>query len=116
VSLTLSHRPTNGDAVIALDGELDMASAPDLTILAGELIQDGARNIIVHAEKLSFCDSSGLRSLVSIANELRPYGGRVAVVNAQPIVLRMLELTGLIRALLIAESVDEARTTLQTVA
>jgi anti-sigma B factor antagonist len=115
VPLTLSHTGQDGDAIIALDGELDLASAPDLAVLAGELIQGGAVNIIVDAEKLSFCDSSGLRSLVSIANELRPSGGRLAIVNAQPIVLRVLELTGLVRTVLIAESVDDARTTLQTV-
>ena len=114
--LTLSHQGTNGDAVIALDGELDLASAPDLTILAGELIRSGATNIIFDAERLGFCDSSGLRSLVSIANELRPQGGKVAIVNAQPIVLRVLELTGLTRTVLLAQTVDDARTTLQTVA
>jgi hypothetical protein len=42
-------------------------------------------------------DSSGLRILVEIANDLRPAGGRIAIINAQPIVLRVLELTGLDR-------------------
>lgn len=99
--LTLSHQQTNGDAVIALDGELDLASAPDLAELAGELVRNGADNIIVDAERLSFCDSSGLRILVSIANDLRPTGGRVAIVNPQPVVLRVLELTGLDRTVMI---------------
>lgn len=99
--LTLSHQQTDGDAVIALDGELDLASAPDLAELAGELVRNGADNIIVDAERLSFCDSSGLRILVSIANDLRPTGGRVAIVNPQPIVLRVLELTGLDRTVMI---------------
>jgi anti-anti-sigma regulatory factor len=53
---------------------------------------------------------------VSIANELRPAGGRVAIVDAQPIVLRVLELTGLVRTMLIADTIDDAQTTLQTVA
>jgi len=99
--LTLSHKQTDGDAVIALDGELDLASAPDLAELAGELVRNGADNIIVDAQRLSFCDSSGLRILVSIANELRPTGGRVAIVNPQPVVLRVLELTGLDRTVMI---------------
>jgi len=99
--LTLSHQQTEGDAVIALDGELDLASAPDLAELAGELVRNGADNIIVDAQRLSFCDSSGLRILVSIANELRPTGGRVAIVNPQPVVLRVLELTGLDRTVMI---------------
>ena len=99
--LTLSHQQTDGDAVIALDGELDLASAPDLAELAEELVRNGAGNIIVDAERLSFCDSSGLRILVSIANDLRPIGGRVAIVNPQPIVLRVLELTGLDRTVMI---------------
>ena len=99
--LTLSHQQTDGDAVIALDGELDLASAPDLAQLAGELVRNGAGNIIVDAQRLSFCDSSGLRILVSIANDLRPTGGRVAILNPQPIVLRVLELTGLDRTVMI---------------
>jgi len=99
--LTLSHQQTDGDAVIALDGELDLASAPDLAELAGELVRNGADNIIVDAQRLSFCDSSGLRILVSIANELRPTGGRVAIVNPQQVVLRVLELTGLDRTVMI---------------
>jgi anti-sigma B factor antagonist len=99
--LTLSHQQTDGDAVIALDGELDLASAPDLAELASELVRNGAGNIIVDAQRLSFCDSSGLRILVSIANDLRPAGGRVAIVNPQPIVLRVLELTGLDRTVMI---------------
>ena len=99
--LTLSHQQTDGDAVIALDGELDLSSASDLAELAGELVRNGADNIIMDAERLSFCDSSGLRILVSIANDLRPTGGRVAIVNPQPIVLRVLELTGLDRTVMI---------------
>jgi anti-sigma B factor antagonist len=99
--LTLSHKQTDGDAVIALDGELDLASAPDLAELAEELVRNGADNIIVDAQRLSFCDSSGLRILVSIANDLRPTGGRVAILNPQPIVLRVLELTGLDRTVMI---------------
>ena len=99
--LTLSHQQTDGDAVIALDGELDLASAPDLAELAGELVRNGAGNIIVDAQRLSFCDSSGLRILVSIANDLRPVGGRVSIVNPQPVVLRVLELTGLDRTVMI---------------
>jgi anti-sigma B factor antagonist len=101
MTLTLSHRKTNGDAVIVLDGELDLATAPDLSRLAGQLVGDGAGNIIVDAERLTFCDSSGLRILVEIANDLRPSGGRVTIIKAQPIVLRVLELTGLDRAILI---------------
>ena len=99
--LTLSHRRTDGDAVIALDGELDLSSASDLAQLADELVRDGASNIIMDAQRLTFCDSSGLRILVSIANDLRPMGGRVAILNPQPFVLRVLELTGLDRTVMI---------------
>jgi anti-sigma B factor antagonist len=101
--LTLSHQETDHDAVIALDGELDLATASDLAELASELIEGGADNIIMDAEHLNFCDSSGLRTLVSIANDLRPSGGTVAIRNAQPIVLRVLELTGLDRTVLVTQ-------------
>src|SRR5215475_5376178 len=101
--LTLTHHRRNSDAIVALDGELDLATATDLTTLAAELIRGGATNLIVDAERLGFCDSSGLRALVSLANELRPSGGRVAIAGAQPIVLRVLELTGLAGTVVIAD-------------
>ena len=73
------------------------------------ILYDGAGNIIVDAERLTFCDSSGLRILVEIANDLRPSGGRVAIIKAQPIVLRVLELTGLDRAILINRDLTDDR-------
>ena len=114
--LTLSHREERRNAVIATTGELDLASAPDLSALADELMRNGVTNIIVDAESLTFCDSSGLRVLVSIANDLQRTGGRVAIVNAQPTVRRVLELTGLGGRILIADSVADARTTLNDAA
>lgn len=108
MSLTLSRTDHNGYAVIAVEGELDLASAPDLATIGDQVLAGGAANVIIDASELAFCDSSGLRVLVQLANDLRPSGGRLVIAAAQPIVLRVLEITGLTETVVIADSVSAA--------
>lgn len=115
MALTLSHERQGGYAVIAVSGELDLATAPDFADLAQELIGTGITNLVVDAGGLSFCDSTGLGVLVKLSNDLRP-DGRVAIADAQPMVLRVLEVTGLVGTILVARSVADAAAALQTAA
>ena len=109
--LTLSHSEHDGYVVITVGGELDLATAPELASLADQLTPT-ATNVIVDATQLSFCDSSGLRVLVLLANDRQAAGGVVAIVNAQPTVRRVLEITGLTGTVVIADSVAEVTATL----
>jgi len=113
MALTLSHEHHGDYAVIAVDGELDLATAPELADLASQLIGDGIANLVVDAGRLSFCDSTGLGVLVKVANDLQP-GGRIAIADAQPIVLRVLQVTGLVGTILVAASVAEAAAALES--
>jgi anti-sigma B factor antagonist len=110
--LSLTHEEHGRYAVVAIDGELDLATAPALADLTERLIDGGATNLILDAEKLSFCDSSGLGVLVRIANRLEPVAGRLLVARVQPIVLRVLEVTGLVGTVGLADSVAAAKSTL----
>jgi anti-sigma B factor antagonist len=106
--LNIARDEHAGHSVLVVDGELDLATAPQLTSTAMALVDAGAGNVIVDARLLSFCDSSGLTAFVRIANRLEPTAGRLAVVGPQAIVRRVLEISGLVETLVVVDSVDDA--------
>jgi anti-anti-sigma factor len=102
-------RHEHGDReILAVVGELDLETAPTLVSAAFALIDAGATDLIINASELRFCDSSGLTAFVRIANRLEPDGGRLAIVEPHPIVYRVLEVSGLVEAFVVAPSLGDA--------
>jgi len=77
---------------VTIAGELDLASVGSVQAGMGEQLAKGPQEVTFDLEKLTFMDSSGIALLVQTAN-LVP---RVVIVNAPPIVRRVLEATGLL--------------------
>src|SRR5436190_575970 len=63
--LVLDDRPRDGSHTLALTGELDLATAPDLEAVILSLCSDGACEIVLDLSQVSFLDSSGLRAILS---------------------------------------------------
>jgi anti-sigma B factor antagonist len=82
---------TEGEQVVALRGELDVASADSVrrTLLSSEL------PVVVDMADLTFIDSSGLTALVHASNELTKRGLAFRVRGVSPDLRRLFELTGL---------------------
>jgi len=112
MSLTIGVDDRDDATVIALDGELDLASAPDLADVAARKVADGQVNLIIDLSKLTFCDSAGLRVFVRYRSELDARGGRLVLAAPQPIVRRVLEVSGLVELFGCYQTVDEARAAL----
>jgi len=88
---------TGGDgvtAVLVLAGELDAYAAEHL-IEAIERIDPAAAGIDLDVGGVSFVDSSGLRVLLKASDRLGPTSV-TTLRHAQPPLLRLLELTGLL--------------------
>jgi anti-anti-sigma factor len=108
MALNIASDVHAGHSVLVVDGELDLATAPQLTSTAMALVDAGASDLIIDAQRLTFCDSSGLTAFVRIANRLEPSSGRVAIVGPQAIVRRVLEISGLVETLVVVDSVNDA--------
>jgi anti-sigma B factor antagonist len=95
-------------AVVALEGEVDIYSAPQFkeALLAG--IEDGATTIIVDLGRVTFIDSTALGVLVSGAKRVRPKNGRLDIVCTDENITRIFEITGLDRIFGIYRTRDEA--------
>jgi anti-anti-sigma factor len=77
---SVKERDEAGVRVIAVAGELDIATAPELCArLDNSRLVRGPR-LLVDLSAVGFCDSTGLRALLGAASEVRAHGGRFAIV------------------------------------
>jgi anti-sigma B factor antagonist len=91
-SATLEH--LDGHAVIALRGELDMDSAPQLTEFLGPFLNDGPAEILLDLSGLCFVDSSGLSVLVAAQTTLNSQERHLIVRSVHSSPRRVFEITG----------------------
>jgi anti-sigma B factor antagonist len=84
----------NGVARIALTGELDMSTVPELDHHLGVCQADGATAIVVDLRDLGFVDSSGLHAFVRARTDAQANGHRLRLIGASRAAQRLFELTG----------------------
>jgi anti-sigma B factor antagonist len=78
---------------VKLSGEYDIARTAELrdALLGGHR---GEREVIADVETVTFMDSTALRSLLEVRAELERRDATFQLINAGPMVLRLLEITG----------------------
>src|SRR5271168_254688 len=74
-------------SVIAVEGELDLSTAPQLKWALLDSAQAGHRQLIVDLSQATFMDSTALGVLIGVNRSLDA-GARLAVVCAAPTILR----------------------------
>src|SRR4051794_29010924 len=91
--LLITEEDVDGTCAVAVRGELDLRSAPDL---CARLEAHRGERILLNLSDLGFCDSCGLRALICEAREAQIAGGRLAIVApASGPIRRLLRMTGL---------------------
>ena len=81
--------------VIAMRGELDLATAPRLCVRIDAARRSDFRTILLDLTTVEFCDSAGLRALIGAERELAAHGRRMAIAAlAASAVGRLFELAG----------------------
>lgn len=86
-----------GERQLVLSGEIDLASAPEIIALGEELLGSlrSGEVLVLDMAGVVFIDSTGLGALVSLRNTARQIGARLELRATPPMVLRVLELSGL---------------------
>ena len=99
VQLEFSSRTgADGNRVISLTGELDIATAGQAYAYLSEVIGTGDAPISVDLAGLAFCDASGLGVLARIARSARQAGRQLRLTSARPSLVKIMRITGLDRA------------------
>jgi anti-anti-sigma factor len=90
-------------AIIQVRGDLDAANCQLLTAVLDNHLRLGHRFVRLDLSQLEFLDAAGLRALVAGHNQFLAARGNLILTNLRPIVVRLLSLTELDQALLIAD-------------
>ena len=85
----------DGGALVVVDGELDIGTAPRLGAALHTLVDEGATTITLDCSGLGFLDSQGLGVLVAVSRRLRDAGGSLHLRGAGTQICRVLRLTRL---------------------
>jgi anti-anti-sigma factor len=81
----------SGAPLIALQGELDIASAESLRRAVEEVVAEGPKRLVFDLSDLTFMDSSGIAVMVFAANNI----AQIELRHPSSIVRRVVEATGL---------------------
>jgi anti-sigma B factor antagonist len=90
--IEVRHEPDR--VVVALEGELDMASAPLLQNAIEGTDMSDRRTVVLDLQGLQFIDSTGLRVILSVRKLCGERGQELAVTPGSPQVERLLSVTG----------------------
>ncbi|MGH2904101.1 MAG: STAS domain-containing protein [Solirubrobacteraceae bacterium] len=80
--------------VLAVEGELDLASAPRLKWALSDVLGAGYSQVVLDLAGVTFIDSTALGVLIGVQRR-RDVPARLGIVCVHPNVLRIFELSGL---------------------
>ena len=86
---------TQGKTVVALRGELDASTAPQLFEVFARLSRSGATQVELDLSQLGAMDSSGLSVVVAEHKRTKHDGGGLVILSPNRRVIRMFQLSGL---------------------
>lgn len=93
--LGLKVEETESGPIIHVAGELDLASAPQLSAALTEAGREGTAPVTLNLSEVTFIDSSALRALVLAGRELTEQGRTLQIGPRSEMVNRVLSMTSL---------------------
>jgi anti-sigma B factor antagonist len=108
VDITVSRTTAGNIPIVAVNGEVDVYSAPALKDRITELLEAGDTTLIVDLGGVGFLDSTGLGALVEARAATTEAGGSLPLVCSQERILKLFTITGLDGVFTIHSSVGDA--------
>lgn len=92
------------EAIVAVTGEIDVSTVSHLNSAVDEVLVDAFPRVVLDLAGVTFCDSQGLGTLVSLSRKARMVQSVLVLTNVGDFLVRVLDITGLRSALLISEN------------
>ena len=92
---SLTIVPNREEVVVALRGEIDLDCAAVIEGEVRELIDRGFDRVVLDLREVSFLDSTGLHTLLSLRERAQRAGGHLVLVPGPGAVQRIFEVTGI---------------------
>lgn len=101
-------QPSQGLYVVALSGEMDIATAPEFTSRMTRLGVADSSRVVVDLSGLTFLDSSGINALVSAAKAVEAGGGKVTLAAPTSHIRQVFDIVQLSDVVAIEPSLEAA--------
>ncbi|MEU0481710.1 STAS domain-containing protein [Streptosporangium sp. NPDC006013] len=95
LSIGVDHHERAGCTVISVAGDIDRNSSELLRETIERLVSEYRPRIVIDAQKITFCDSTGLRVLLSGVRMTSEAGGWLRLAEVSDVLERLLQITGL---------------------
>lgn len=106
LSIQNSELP-NGWQCIAVSGEIDLATVPELENAIDSILASNSHPLVVDLTESSFMDSTGLKTLVMANRRFDEHGRPFAIAVSGGPVSRLIGLSGVESSIRIVDSTDE---------
>lgn len=106
--LTIATRRVEGLPILDLDGEVDSYNAPKLRETMVALIEEGNFDVMLNLTRVDYIDSTGLGALVAGLKRATDRGGSVRIICPNPAILKVFQITSLVKVFTIYENEDQA--------
>ena len=93
-AMTVRRRLVGRRTVLAVTGEVDLATAPELGSAVDTALASGAQELWLDLSATAFMDSSGLHVLLDAHRRMRALRRRLAIVCPGGAVRRLFEIAG----------------------
>jgi anti-sigma B factor antagonist len=108
---SLTSEPIDADGgivAVAVSGEIDLFTAPELKTAIADAVDGGSTRIVVDLTETTFLDSTALGVLIGAVKRLRSTDGALSIVNTDATIAKTFEITGLDQIFTICPTRDEA--------
>jgi anti-anti-sigma factor len=99
----ISHTREHARHTLALHGELDLVTAPELEDTVAALCLEGATELVLDMRQVAFVDSSGLRTVLASTDMCRLHGCELMLIPGAAS-RRLFEITGVLDDLPLLET------------
>jgi anti-anti-sigma factor len=97
-----------GCFIITVTGRMDAVTAPEFETRLLDWIHAGETHLIVDLGGLEYISSAGLRSILTIAKNLKTQQGQMVLCALRNTVKEVFEISGFSTIIPVCESVDDA--------
>lgn len=105
--MVLAREHDQATTVVAVEGELDLSSAPRLKWMMMDALEAGRSRLVVDLSDASFMDSTGLGVLIGVNKRLVP-GAQLLIVCPPGVVRQVFEFSGTDGAFAIFSTLEAA--------
>ncbi len=111
--MKLSYEDHDAITVIKLSGDLTADQIDGFRRSCQERFEAEIRHVVLDLEHTTFIDSAGLEALLWIIDEASRRGGQLRIVNPDPTVRKILEISRLDRRFNVHDTIESAAKSLR---